>query len=189
VTLEDDIDPTVFGFAKMKYAAIERERRWLCAELPDIAGNSDAIYLIDDLYITNTQMRLRDARRPDGTSSWPRLARKVDVDASHRLITSIYLSPSELALFKGMPGKRLHKRRYAVKHGDQRMGIDQFSNALTGLVLVEAEFEDDASMAAFSAPDWVLREVTVDPTFSGGHLASLTDEEAMSLVVEVLSDA
>ena len=186
MTLETDIEPTAFGFAKMKYAAIERERRWLCDGLPEIADRATEIYLLSDLYITNTQLRLRDAQLDDGTPVWPRLAKKVDVDASHRLITSIYLSPEELTLFQNMPGTILKKTRHVVDFNGHRMAIDQFSGALQGLVLVEAEFDDDPSMATFHAPDWVSREVTSDPLFSGGHLSSLPADEAQSFVTGLI---
>jgi len=182
MTLEREIDPTEFGFAKMKYAAIERERRWLCDGLPEIADRASETYLLSDLYITNTQLRLRDAQLNDGTPVWPRLAKKVDVDAPHRLITSIYLSPDELALFKNMPGNVLKKTRRVVNFNGHRMAIDQFSGALQGLVLVEAEFDDDPAMATFDAPDWVSREVTSDPLFSGGHLSTLSVNDAQSFM-------
>ena len=42
--------------------------------------------------------------------------------------------------------------------------------ALTGLLLVEAEFDTEERMAAFATPDFALREVTDDPRFTGGHL-------------------
>lgn len=185
MTLETDIDPTEFGFAKMKYAAIERERRWICDDLPEISGRATEVYLLNDLYITNTQLRLRDAQLSDGTPVWPRLARKVDVDESHRLITSIYLNPEELALIKTLPGAFLKKTRHIVDFNGQRMGIDQFSGVLKGLILVEAEFDDDASMEAFQAPDWVVREVTDDLLFSGGHLSSLSEDEARLFVTRL----
>jgi CYTH domain-containing protein len=181
-------DPTQFGFAKMKYAAVERERRWLCDGLPDIAHEATEVYVLKDLYITDTQLRLRDASRPDGTSVWPRLARKVDMDASHRLITSIYLSPTELELFRKMPGDLLLKTRHVVNIGGQRMAIDEFGETLKGLVLTEAEFEDDEAMTSFAAPDWALREVTHDPAFSGGRLAALPTDDAQAFVASLTHD-
>lgn len=179
------IDPTPFGFAKMKYAAVERERRWLADGLPDIAREATEIYVLKDLYITDTQLRLRDASRPDGTSVWPRLARKADMDAFHRLITSIYLSPTELELFRKMPGKLLLKTRHVVNIGGQRMAIDEFGGVLHGLVLMEAEFDDDEAMTSFVAPDWASREVTDNPAFSGGQLAALLPGDAQTFVASL----
>jgi hypothetical protein len=58
-----DIDPDLartLGFPKLKYAYVERERRWLCARLPDVdVVSADAI---TDLYIDGSRLRLREAR-------------------------------------------------------------------------------------------------------------------------------
>ena len=182
MTLENDIDPTAFGFAKMKYAAIERERRWLCDKMPEIAASASETYLIDDLYITGTQLRLRDVTDPDGAPVWPRLTRKVEIDASHRLITSIYLDKAELELFRHLPGQHVQKTRTVVMVSDQRMAVDAFTGTLQGLILAEAEFADDEAMNAFSPPRWVTREVTHEPLFSGGNLSALSEEAAKTLV-------
>jgi hypothetical protein len=53
-----DIDPETaasLGFAKIKYLAIEHERRWLCDAVPrELVDRTEAI---SDLYVTGTQIR------------------------------------------------------------------------------------------------------------------------------------
>ncbi len=46
-----------------------------------------------------------------------------------------------------------------------------FEGPLTGLFLAEAEFADDAAMAAFFHPAFAVREVTRDIRYTGGELA------------------
>ncbi|MGQ3263425.1 hypothetical protein [Phenylobacterium sp.] len=169
-----DIDPDLareLGFPKLKYAYVERERRWLCARLPDVdVVSADAI---TDLYIEGSRLRLREARPLDGGPVMRRLGRKGDVDAAHRLITSIYLSEAEFALLAGLPGRRIEKVRHRLAPIDGRtFGVDVFAGALEGLVLAEKEFESDAEMAACPHPPFALREVTDDLRYAGGWLAA-----------------
>ena len=64
------------GFAKPDYVAIERERRWLCSEVPRAPIlDSEAI---TDLYVTGTRLRLREARPTGGGAPRLRLSRKAE---------------------------------------------------------------------------------------------------------------
>ena len=64
-----DIDQqiaTALGFPKRQYMSVERERRWLCREVPhERIVQTEAI---TDLYVTGTRLRLREASvaRPRG---------------------------------------------------------------------------------------------------------------------------
>lgn len=159
------------GFPKLKYAYVERERRWLCERLPtELVVSADAI---TDLYVTDSRLRLREARPQGGGPIMRRLGRKGDVDASHRLITSIYLSEAEFKLLADLPGRRIHKVRHRLRPIEGRtFGVDVFEGELAGLILAEKEFETDAEMAACPHPPFARREVTEDPRYSGGWLAA-----------------
>jgi CYTH domain-containing protein len=170
-----DIDPAVaerLGFVKTRYVVVERERRWIGRALPrDRIESSEVIV---DLYVEGARLRLRDARPLDGGPPRLRLTRKADVDARTRLISSIYLPEDEFAfLARTFTGARVEKLRHRLRPPDGAisMGVDEFRGALAGLVLVEAEFETDAQLAVFSAPDFCAAEVTDDPRYTGGSLA------------------
>lgn len=167
-----EVDPATaaaLGFPKLKYAWVERERRWLCHEVPmDRVIGADAI---TDLYVTGVRLRLREAIPQDGGEPMRRLTRKADVNASTRLLTSIYLSPEEFALLSGLPGKLIRKTRHRLSlEGGVTMSVDRFEGSLAGLILAEREFETDEAMTAFVAPDFCVREVTDDPRYTGGAL-------------------
>ncbi len=49
--------------------------------------------------------------------------------------------------------------------------LDVFAGTLTGLVLVEVEFDADDAMAAFEPPAWFGAEVTDDDRYSNASLA------------------
>jgi len=167
-----EVDPATaaaLGFPKLKYAWVERERRWLCREVP-LARVIEAD-AITDLYVAGTRLRLREAIPLDGGPPMRRLTRKADVDSATRLLTSIYLAPEEFALLADLPGQRIRKTRHRLApQGGTTISVDRFEGPLAGLILAEAEFETDDAMAAFAAPDFCVREVTDDPRYTGGAL-------------------
>ena len=169
-----DIDQqtaTALGFPKPEYTSIERERRWLCREVP--RAKVFRTEAITDLYVTGARLRLREARPVDGGAPMLRLSRKADVDMHTRLITSIYLPEEEFAILAAaLPGIRIKKIRHRLllPLPGVAMLIDEFQGDLNGLILAEAEFKTYDSLAAFPMPDFAVREVTDDPRFSGGDL-------------------
>jgi CYTH domain-containing protein len=167
----DQKTAALLGWPKLKYAWVERERRWLCPAVPfERVVRSEAI---TDLYVIGTRLRLREAVPLNGDAPMRRLSRKADVNASVRLLTSIYLAPEEFALLSALPGKTLKKTRHHIGQvSGVEMSVDEFAGDLEGLILAEAEFDDMASLAAFPQPDFALREVTDDPRYSGSELAA-----------------
>ena len=170
-----DIDPAIaksLGFPKPAYTVVERERRWLCREVPfERIVRTETIV---DLYVTGARLRLREARPHNGDPAMLRLSRKADVDPRTRLITSMYLPEDEFALLAAaLPGLRIRKIRHRLKPlPGVVLSVDAFQDALEGLRMVEAEFDTPGRMAAFAMPDFAIREVTDDPRFSGGSLAT-----------------
>jgi CYTH domain-containing protein len=168
-----EIDPdtaAALGWPKLKYAWVERERRWVCREIPwERVVRSDEI---TDLYITGAQLRLREAVPKDGGKTMRRLSRKADVNPAVRLLTSIYLAPAEFALLSALPGKTLRKVRHhlADTDGAAALSVDVFEGPLQGLIMAEAEFDDMDALEAFATPDFAIREVTEDRRYSGGEL-------------------
>jgi CYTH domain-containing protein len=168
-----EIDPKVAGalsFPKSAYTVVEHERRWLCREVPhERVTRSERI---TDLYVTGSQLRLREARPIDGGPARLRLSRKGDVDQRTRLVTSIYLPEEEFAILAAsLPGLRLSKLRHTLQSPPGAvLSVDQFCGELKGLIMVEAEFSSADLMIAFPAPAFASREVTDDPRYTGGYL-------------------
>lgn len=168
-----DIDPTIataLGFPRPRYTAVERERRWLCREVP--RGLIRETLTITDLYVPGTRLRLREMRPTDGGRGMLRLSRKADVDARTRLITSIYLPEEEFAvLAAALAGPRLMKIRHRLQAPPGvMMSVDEFQGDLAGLVLAEAEFQSSEELVAFPMPDFATREVTDELEYTGGSL-------------------
>lgn len=167
----DQATAAALGWPKSKYAWVEHERRWLCRSAPlDRAVSSE---VLEDLYITGTQLRLREALPGDGGAPMRRIGRKADVSAAVRLLTSIYLSPEEFRLLSSLPGERLRKTRYSLgRVNGADLFVDVFDGRLAGLIMAEAEFGDVDSMAAYAMPDFACREVTEDIRYTGGRLVT-----------------
>ena len=167
----DQPTAAALGFPRPHYTAVERERRWLCREVPRaLVLQTEAI---TDLYVTGTRLRLREARPIDGSAPRLRFSRKADVDARTRLITSIYLPEEEFAvLAASLPGDHLRKLRHRLQPlAGVPVSVDEFQGELAGLILAEAEFQTPDHMTAFPMPAIAVREVTDDVRFTGGHLA------------------
>jgi CYTH domain-containing protein len=160
------------GFLKPEYYVVERERRWLCREVPQerVVRTEEIV----DLYVTGTRLRLREARPVDIGAPMLRFSRKADVDARTRLVTSIYLPEEEFAVLAAtLTGPRIRKLRHRLTPlPGVELCVDEFQDALGGLMLAEAQFDTPEQMMAFPTPDFALREVTEDPQFTGVRLAS-----------------
>ena len=168
----DQATAAALGWPKAKYAWVERERRWLCHTLP--LARVLRSERITDLYVTDTQLRLREAVPLAGGATMRRLGRKADVEPSVRLLTSIYLSDREFELLSSLPGKVLTKtRHYVGKIDGVEVSVDEFSGDLVGLIMAEAEFDDMQTMSSYSMPDFASVEVTDDIRYTGGELAKM----------------
>ena len=167
----DQATAAALGWPKSKYAWVEHERRWLCRSVPRDRVVSAEVY--DDLYVTGTQLRLREAKPTKGGPTMLRLGRKADVSPSVRLLTSSYLSLEEFRLLSALPGERLRKTRHSLGRIDGAdVFVDVFEGALSGLIMAEAEFESVDAMVSYPMPDFAYQEVTEDVRYTGGRLVT-----------------
>jgi len=156
-----------------KYAKLENERRFWVAEPPDLAGAP--VRLIEDLYLTDSRLRLRAITALDGGTPEFKLCKKYGSDdPASGPIVNIYLSAAEHAMLSALPGRALRKRRHSVAHAGRAFSLDVFEGPLTGLVLCEAEADSAEAIRALAFPPWAVREVTEDPFFTGASLARMT---------------
>ena len=137
---------------------------------------------IADRYIADSNMRLRQ-QSDDENEPVFKLTQKLPTDATgarQGLITTMYLTEDEFQLLANLPAKILRKTRYSVPP----FGIDVFEDALTGLVLAEAEFNSAEDASALSLPSFIVREVTEDLRFTGGELVRVSRQELDKLLAE-----
>ena len=165
---------------RMKYARVERERRYLLRELPPGLRVNDPHAQIFDNYITGTRLRLRKIRDPQRREWTWKLTQKFAPDPpdfSRAVITNIYLSQYEYETLSVFEGNEIRKNRYPFEHDGRKFSVDVFLGALHGLVLAETEFATDEELRDFAPPPFAAREVTGDELFTGGRLVGLSIED------------
>lgn len=150
----------------MKYAVVERERRYLVASLPDGVVGTKRIL---DRYVTGTRLRLREVRENDG-SIVRKLGHKVRLGPGPAEIacTNCYLDDQEWAVVAALPARILHKKRHMVHQDGLQMAIDELED---GTLIAEL---DDGDRPGDFVPVWldVIADVSRDERWTGASLAS-----------------
>ncbi|QCX27576.1 hypothetical protein [Nocardioides jishulii] len=154
----------------LKYAVVERERRFLLRSLP--TGITETFEIVDR-YVDGTRLRLRRVRAADG-SVVHKLTQKVRLaeDASQVACTNFYLDDAEWRLLtQSLPGKLLVKTRHKVTRDGDVVVVDVHTD---GSMVAEI---DGGDVVPVSVPAWldVIREVTDDERWTGVGLAHSID--------------
>jgi CYTH domain-containing protein len=170
-----------------KYARVERERRYLLADLPEGLTRADPHLQITDNYITGTRLRLRKVRDPR-TNKWTvKFGQKFapdPEDLSRTFITNTYLNALEAEVLSVFNTNEIRKNRYRFEFEGRQFGVDMFLGDLFGLVLAEVSFETDQELDSFPKPPFAIAEVTNDLVFTGGRLSELTFAEVRQHMFE-----
>lgn len=149
----------------LKYAVVERERRFLLRSLP--AGVTDT-RLIADRYISGTRLRLREVHLSDGSVT-RKLGHKVRLADSPAEVacTNFYLNDEEWDLLVQLPARLLTKRRHLVHRDGLVIAVDEHPD---GTLIAEI---DDGDHSPNAVPDWldVAADVSDDETWTGCALA------------------
>jgi CYTH domain-containing protein len=149
----------------LKYAHIERERRYLVRAIPDGVRQTDEV---QDAYVEGTRLRLRQVS--SGTEVVRKLGHKVRLSLGAREIasTSLYLDAAEWDMLSGLPARRLRKLRHHIVRDGYAFAVDELPD---GTLL--AEF-DDGDRAPTDLPQWldVVADVTDDEEWTGAALAA-----------------
>lgn len=167
--------------SEYKYARIEWERRFLLRRFPPEAEITNVRRIVDR-YIDGTRLRLRRITEGEGTEVF-KLTQKLASDtpgARQGLITTFYLSREEFEVLSQLPARTLSK----LRHSHPPFGIDLFEGPLQELVLAEAEFHSGEQTVALAMPSFAVAEVTTDPRFTGGSLATATRDDLQRWLAE-----
>ena len=149
----------------LKYAVVERERRYLVARLPE--GVSTTMEIVDR-YVTGTRLRLREVRATDGTVI-RKLGHKIRLTEGPAEVacTNLYLDGEEWDVLVSLPAKLLRKRRHLIARGGLVVAVDEHED---GSLVAEI---DDGEHPSVFVPDWldVVRDVSQDEAWTGARLA------------------
>ena len=149
----------------LKYAVVERERRFLVGSLPE---GVTSVHRIEDRYLTGTRLRLRAVWDTDGRVT-RKLAHKVRLTQSPAEVacTNFYLDEPEWAVLESLPARTLRKTRYVVRRDGWTIAVDEHED---GTLVAEIDDRDQPSEVV---PDWldVLADVSDDEQWTGAQLA------------------
>jgi len=91
-------------------------------------------------------------------------------DASHHIEQTIKLTEAEFEAFKTLEGLFVRKMRYKYPHEGRIAEIDVFQDKLTGLVVVDFEFDSKKEKDNFKMPSFCLADVTQEEFIAGGKI-------------------
>ncbi len=154
----------------LKYAVVERERRFLVSRVPD---GVVAVRRITDRYVSGTRLRLREVREGDVVTF--KLGHKVRLtdDPAEVACTNLYLDEAEWAVLRSLPGKEIRKVRHLVERDGLTVAVDEHED---GTLVAEI---DDRDGEPAEPPAWldVVRDVSDEEAYTGAGLASGSDPE------------
>lgn len=160
---------------------IEIEKTYLAKEIPSDLGNYKFKEIIDvyvPKYVDHPNIRLR--KNGDEFE----LTKKElvnDGDASHQVEQTIILRESEFNTFnEQLEGKRVRKIRYNYNYNNRIAEFDVFQDELSGLVLIDFEFETLEEKDNFKMPNFCLADVTQENFLAGGMICGKTYENIES---------
>jgi CYTH domain-containing protein len=149
----------------LKYAVVERERRYRLGRLPDGVSSTKEIL---DRYVTGTRLRLREVREGDGAVI-RKLGHKVRISEGPAEVacTNFYLNDEEWSILTALPARLLRKRRHMVHRDGLLVAVDEHED---GTLIAEI---DDGDHPSEFVPDWldVVDDVTDDEAWTGSRLA------------------
>lgn len=76
-------------------------------------------------------------------------------------------------LLKKADGIIISKTRYCIPYKNHTIELDIFEDDLAPLVIAEVEFESEKEAAAFTPPDWFLKDVTYDKRYHNSNLSTM----------------
>lgn len=149
----------------LKYAVVERERRFLLASLPKGVVSTEEIV---DWYVLGTRLRLREMRGPDGIVV-RKLSHKVRLSDGPAEVacTNIYLDDQEWEVLRGLPARVLRKKRHLLHREGLVVAVDEHED---GTLVAEIDDRDQPSQPV---PEWlgVVKDVSGDERWTGASLA------------------
>jgi adenylate cyclase len=146
---------------------VEVERKFLVPEAPDLSG-ADAEEIVQGYLAIGADGEVRLRRRGEALV----LTAKRGSGLS-REEAEVEVEPEQFErLWPLTEGRRLHKRRHVVPHGDLRIEVDVYEGELEGLMVGEVEFPSEEAARAFEPPGWLGDEVTGDERYLNETLAT-----------------
>lgn len=149
---------------------IELERTFLLRFIPPGLEKCPSKEILD-IYLPHSAPHPNLRIRKSGDKYEMTKKEPVDKSDMTRLSeTTITLTRAEFDDLSHVQGKRVHKIRYYYLFDARTAEIDIFQESLSGLCLVDFEFNSESEKNAFKMPDFCLVDITPHEFISGGML-------------------
>ena len=150
---------------------IEVELTYLAKEIPKDLKRFQSKRIVD-IYFPKKDLDRKIRLRQNGdtyeiTKKYPLKGR----DSSVQVEETIKLTKEEFEEFLVIDGLKLEKRRYNYEYMGRVCEVDTFEGDLSGLVVVDFEFDNEKEKNNFKKPKFCLVEVTQEKFMAGGTLA------------------
>ncbi|MCX6728814.1 MAG: hypothetical protein NTV39_03530 [Candidatus Saccharibacteria bacterium] len=161
---------------------IEYEKTYLLKSLPDGIEKADSV-LIRDVYIPDTARHpILRLRQKDDSYVITKKCPVTGTDSSIQYEHTIELEKDEFEALAGCSKKDFVKRRYFMNLAGRSAEVDIYHERLTGLAVIDFEFDNESEKDDFETPDFVLADVTQDESIAGGFLAGKSIEDILPLL-------
>ena len=150
---------------------IEREKTYLVKYIPEGLLNCRSKEIIDIYIPVSEEHPILRIRKNGNTYEITKKTPMNGTDSSEQMEQTVPLTAEEFASLSMASGKRLQKQRYYYDHKGRTAEVDIFQGDLSGLVIVDFEFDTSEEKDAFQIPDFCLVEVTQERAFAGGILS------------------
>lgn len=149
---------------------MEIERKFLVSEVPQAVLDNVRPSTIEQGYLVCTEGEELRIRNRDNNYT---LTQKRG-EGLVRQERETEISAEAFAIMWPFTGSRqLTKQRYVFQYNGQTCELDIYSGRLTGLIVMEAEFDNETDARAFTPPSYCTKEVTEDRHFKNATLAQL----------------
>lgn len=149
----------------------ELERTYLAKYIPEGLEKCAAKRIVDRYIPLESQHPVLRLRKSGEKMELTKKQPAKEGDASCQIEETIPLNKEEYAALFRLPAKAVVKTRYIYPCGEVVAEVDVFEEDLSGLVLVDVEFENVTAKENFKMPEFCLAEVTQDKSTAGGMLA------------------
>ncbi len=148
---------------------IELERTFLAKSLPKGLEQCKK-FEMHDIYVPNETGHATLRIRKKGKKFEITRKEPQENDPSEMIETTIPITEKEFDVLKKINGYATRKNRYECPVGNRIAEIDVFLDDLSGLVLIDFEFENTEEKKRFTKPEICLSDVTNEAFIAGGML-------------------
>lgn len=151
---------------------VEVERKFLLDlnDLPaDITLRADVFELVQTYINYSPEIRVRKVN--DNYYYFTIKLPKDNIGLSREEIEFLITEEEYDELLEKQVGNTIYKTRYQFYEESNLIAVDVYSHDLTGLVVVEVEFENVNQSEGYNPPKWFGKEITSDLRYKNASLA------------------